>query len=138
MNYRVIYSEKNDCYYGQYQSRLFGIKMWFYFNHIDKYTGVLKNNRKLYSNELFWLFLPLMIITIIPIIFLCVDLFDDGSWREKYNYESYVLHDIEQEKIKEVTIYKPNKVVGVYIGDEYIDGARLERMKKLERIVEEK
>jgi len=137
MNYKIIYNENRRRYYIKYQEKIFGIKMWFYANHCYRWNSILKRERKLYSKEWFWLSLPIMIVTLIPIILIMIDLLDDnGSLRAIFNSEDWAKSTINEMKTIQDKVKKPNKVIGIYMGDEYIDGERLERMKKLERIVE--
>ena len=87
--------------------------------------------------------------TILLIFFIVFGIGDDSDGylvKKSYRNASDAKHRIEEYKQEQEERRKYNekiehegktKVVGVYLGDEYIDGDRLERMKKMERVVDE-
>lgn len=87
---------------------------------------------------MFWIFLPIFIITIFPAVVLFVNQGEYAIKKFRKNEIKEYLDLVKKQEEKEEIIRTKGKekVIGVYMNGEFIDGARLERMKKLERIVE--
>jgi len=82
--------------------------------------------------------LPIFIITIFPAVVLFVNQGEYAIKKFRKNEIKEYLDLVKKQEEKEEIIRTKGKekVIGVYMNGEFIDGARLERMKKLERIVE--
>jgi len=134
-NYRIIKNIKNERYYIQYQKKLFFTNRWFYLreNHRDK-------NFNIFQYELFYILSPLILcsfLLIIPaFIFFVEMIYPKESFYKDFQALNKI-KDLEQKQWEDNQIkkYGKEKIVGIYLNGEYIDGVRLERMKKLEKIV---
>jgi len=162
-NYRIKQNTKDDNYKveGQYKF-LFGLfKGWITYKDVD-YCMFGDWYSTDYLTKWWWwlniLFLPLGILllslssvlgVLVIIVGFCTTFFTimDGivgdSFKDKNFYDTDYAKDFIQSLEKKEKIKKKvekegkSKVVGVYMNGEYIDGERLARMKKLERIVED-
>jgi threonyl-tRNA synthetase len=80
--------------------------------------------------------LPIFILTILPALIL-FDIQGDFSIKKfsRTEVKDY-LEIIKKQEYKEELIRTKGKekIIGIYMNGEFIDGPRLERMKKLERI----
>jgi hypothetical protein len=156
-NFRII--ENKNVYYIQYQF----MNRWFYCRGLNDYGDEYTNSFNLLlllplvfipffqiDNELviviaITLFIVSCILTILG-IFLLLDskkkvfYSKDAAVKWIKKLENYEKEKKEMQKIKDMIEKKEkkkdvNKLVGVYYNGELIDGPRLERWKKLEKIV---
>ena len=143
MNYRIIEKIGNDRYYIQYEKEIFGKKMWF--NILDENMMFESNNHPEYwlSSITFWLLITLGLMSVVGIMFIFgFDMFKTKKFYTEYDAKDFIeierkifLEDIQKKELIEKK--GKSKIVGVYLGDEYIDGERLERIKKFERLSED-
>lgn len=134
-NYRIVENIKDECFYVEYQKDFFGFNKWFKVRcNFGDY-----NNINYFDQEWWWLLLPVFIITLVPIIIFLIHQYDFNTIKkfrrsEVKEYLNFVKK--EEEKEEKIRTKGKEKVIGIYMNGEFIDVARLERMKKLERIVE--
>ena len=140
-NYRIVENVKKEKYHVQYEGRILGIKKWFY---VPSGGSMLPLGDYWKSNELKLLMVFALLLSLVGTIIFLVDyeLWNRHGWRSIDDCNDYIEKEKQkeidrQEKAREIQKKGEKRVVGVWMGDEYIDGARLERMKKLERITED-
>jgi len=137
----ITYKDVDDSIFGDWYGEDYLSKWWWWFNILSLPIGIVFLN----FSVLFFLILGIIMIScgFVSTFFVIVDGLAGGSFHDltfgSQGRAKEFIEELEEneEMSKKIEKEGKSKVVGVYLNGEFIDGERLERMKKLERIVDE-
>jgi len=136
MNYRIVEKIGNDTYYVQYEKEIFGKKIWFNILEKQYIFGDGIDSSYWLSNPFFWIITLLAIFIVVGIIFILMfEMFNTKRFSSISNAKYFV--NVEKDRLlrkaeKKDLIDKKgsSKIVGIFDGDDFIDGERLEKIKR--------